>query len=127
MGLRSFWGLRVVIMSFKQVIVVRQDLNLPKGKLASQVAHASVEGVLHSKRDVLQVWREHGMKKVVLKVKGEKELLELRKKALAMKLVAKLIHDAGRTVVAPNMLTCLGIGPDEEKKIDKLTGKLKMV
>ena len=38
-------------MSLKQVILVRQDLKLPKGKLASQCSHASVESVLRSDKD----------------------------------------------------------------------------
>ena len=38
-----------------------------------------------------------------------------------------LIKDAGHTVVEPGTITCLGAGPDLEDKIDKITGKLKMV
>jgi len=114
-------------MSYKQVIVVRQDLNLPKGKLASQVAHASVEGVINSKRGVLQVWREHGMKKVVLKVADAAELERYRVLAGKEKLVTALIRDAGLTVVPPGTVTCLGIGPVDEKKVDRITGMLKIV
>ena len=43
------------------------------------------------------------------------------------KLKTALIKDAGHTVVEPGTITCLGIGPDKEYKIDKITGKLKMV
>ena len=38
-----------------------------------------------------------------------------------------LITDAGRTCIAPGTKTCVGIGPDDEDKIDSLTGNLKMV
>ena len=41
--------------------------------------------------------------------------------------VTAVIEDAGKTVVAPGTVTCLGIGPHEEKEIEKITGKLKMV
>lgn len=111
----------------KQVILVRQDLKLPKGKLAAQVAHASVEAALNSPKDRLSVWRGTGGKKVVLKVKDERELLQFQRLAGQNKLVSALITDAGHTVVEPGTITCLGIGPDEESKIDLLTAKLKML
>jgi len=66
-------------------------------------------------------------KKVVLKVKDLRELLKYRQKAENLGLVTALIEDAGKTVVAPGTITCLGIGPDKEEKIDKVSGKLKMV
>ena len=37
-----------------------------------------------------------------------------------------LIQDAGHTVLEPGTVTCLGIGPDEDKKIDRITGSLKI-
>ena len=112
-------------MEYKQVIVVRQDLKLPKGKMAAQAAHASVGALLKSHRDDIKKWQEQGMKKVVLKVKDEKELLDYKKKAEDAGLVVSLIEDAGHTVVKPGTITCFGIGPAPEQKIDKITGNLK--
>ena len=63
------------MLNFKQVILIRQDLKLPKGKLAAQAAHASVEAVLKSDSKLVSTWRKQGMAKIVLKVKDEKELL----------------------------------------------------
>ena len=111
----------------KQVILVRQDLKLPKGKLAVQCAHASLEAALESSKDNLNKWRRQGSKKVVLKVKDEDELLSFYKQAVEAKLKAILIRDAGRTVLKPGTTTAVSIGPDDEEKIDKITGKLKMV
>jgi PTH2 family peptidyl-tRNA hydrolase len=111
----------------KQVILVRQDLKLPKGKLAAQVSHASLEAALKSSREKLGKWRGEGAKKVVLKVKDEIELLQFQRLAGEKKLVVALIADAGRTVLEPGTTTCLAIGPDEEDKIDAVTGKLKMM
>jgi PTH2 family peptidyl-tRNA hydrolase len=108
----------------KQVILVRQDLRLPKGKLAAQVAHASLEAALKSDKQIS--WRSEGAKKVVLKVKDEKELLNFKKIAEGQRLVTALITDAGHTVLEPGTITCLGIGPDEDEKIDQVTGNLKM-
>ena len=110
----------------KQVILVREDLKLPKGKLAVQVAHASVEAVLNSSKVKVAAWRG-SQKKVVLKVKDKKELFFFQKLAKDLGLVASVITDAGKTVVAPGTVTCLGIGPDKDSLIDSLTGKLKMV
>lgn len=111
----------------KQVILVRQDLQLPKGKLAVQVAHASVECVLKSKKSLVEEWHYDGMKKSVLKVADLKELKEYLSRARAAKLVTALITDAGLTTVEPGTTTCLGIGPDDDEKIDKVTGELKLI
>ncbi len=113
-------------MEYKQVILVRADLKLPKGKMAAQAAHASVEAAFNSDKANVAEWRAQGQKKVVLKVKDEKELLEFVNLAKDEGLKTALITDAGRTVIAPGTKTCLGIGPDEEEKIDSVTGKLKM-
>jgi len=114
-------------MAYKQVILVREDLKLPKGKMSAQVAHASLEAVLKSDKKVIAKWRGEGGKKVVLKVKDEKELLKFKEMAEDAGLKCALITDAGHTVVEPGTKTCLGIGPDDEKKIDLITGKLKIM
>lgn len=114
-------------MVYKQVILVRQDLKLPKGKLAVQAAHAAVEGVFKSSSLKVKPWRAEGMKKVVLKVKDKDELFNYQQFAKVEKLVTAVITDAGRTVVEPGTTTCMAIGPDKEDKIDKVTSKLRMV
>jgi PTH2 family peptidyl-tRNA hydrolase len=114
-------------MSLKQVILVRTDLKLPKGKLAAQAAHASVEAVLNSDNKIVQEWRSEGMKKSVLKVTDDKELKSFFIKAKEENLKVALINDAGRTFLKPGTTTCLGIGPDEEEKIDSVTGSLKLL
>jgi len=114
-------------MSYKQVILVRQDLKLPKGKLSVQVSHASVNALLKSHKDDITKWQKQGMKKIVLKVKDKKELLDYRVKAENRGLVTALVEDAGKTVLKPGTVTCLGIGPDKEEKIDKITGNLKCI
>jgi PTH2 family peptidyl-tRNA hydrolase len=112
---------------YKQVILVRQDLKLTKGKMAAQASHASVEALLKSHKDDVTAWRAQGMKKTVLKVADEKELLEFKRKAEDAWLVTALITDAGHTHLAPGTTTCLGIGPDKADKIDKVTGHLKLM
>ncbi|MEW5896769.1 MAG: peptidyl-tRNA hydrolase Pth2 [Nanoarchaeota archaeon] len=114
-------------MAYKQVILVRTDLKLPKGKLAAQCAHASVDAVLKSSSDAIKSWKKEGMAKIVVKVKDEKELLKYFQQAKDDGLTAALITDAGRTVVAPGTKTCAALGPDKEEKVDKITGKLPLL
>lgn len=114
-------------MTLKQVILAREDLKLTKGKLAVQVAHASVECTLKSSKSKVEQWCEEGMKKVVLKVKDLQELHKFTQIANNSGLITALISDAGLTQVEAGTTTCLGIGPDDEEKIDRVTGKLKLV
>ncbi len=117
-------------MELKQVILIRQDLKLPKGKAAAQAAHASVESALltlKKDKELVKRWRAQGMKKVVLKVKDEKELLKYLQSAKDNNLITSLITDAGRTIVEPGTKTALGIGPDFEEEIDKVTGSLTIL
>ena len=111
----------------KQVILVRADLQLPKGKMSAQVAHAAVDCVLQSDKEKVKEWRKSGMPKIVLKVKDLKELKELNKFAKDAGLVTALITDAGRTTVESGTITCLGIGPDSDEKIDKIVRDLKLM
>ena len=114
-------------MATKQVIVVRKDLKMRRGKECAQAAHASVEAVLRSDKRLVDAWRHEGMKKIVLKVADEKELLKLNQQAKDASLTTAIITDAGLTVVAPGTKTCCAIGPDLAKKIDAITSNLKVM
>jgi len=112
---------------YKQVILVRMDLQLPKGKLAVQVAHACVEAVLRSDKDIVKHWRDEGMKKVVLKIANLDELYKYEQEAKKLGLKTAIITDAGLTTVEPGTTTCIALGPDSEVKIDKITSQLKIL
>ena len=117
-------------MDMKLVVLVRQDLKLPKGKLAAQVAHAAVEATLNtlkSNKAKVSAWRKEGQKKIVLKVPDEKALLKHLQEAKDSGLKTALITDAGKTCIAPGTRTCLGIGPDSKEDIDAITGELPMM
>ena len=65
----------------KQVIVVRTDLDMGKGKIAAQVGHACVLGAEHVRKSHPE-WFEKwwgGQEKVVVKVSGLKELQEIKR------------------------------------------------
>jgi len=114
-------------MMFKQVIVVRKDLKLGVGKIASQAAHASLGSLNLADKYVAKEWEKMGAKKVVLKVSSEKELNNMYKKVKSKKIPCFLVRDAGLTQLKPGTATCLGIGPAEEKKIDEITKSLKLL
>ncbi len=114
-------------MALKQVILVRKDLKLPKGKMAAQVAHAALDAALKAEKSIMQDWLQSGAGKIVLSVENEKELVKFFQMAKDSSLPASLITDAGHTVVEPGTKTCVGIGPAQEKRIDALTGELKLI
>jgi peptidyl-tRNA hydrolase, PTH2 family len=114
-------------MEYKQAILIRDDLKLPKGKMASQAAHAAVEAVLRSSDAMVSAWRSQGSKKVVLKVSTLEELYRFVRFAQTEKLVASVITDAGRTVIEPGTVTCAALGPADEVSIDKVVGNLKLM
>ena len=114
----------------KLVVVVRTDLGLTKGKLAVQVAHASVNCAMQAyrrRRGAYDEWYREGQKKIVAKVGTMRELLELKSMAEAKDLITSLITDAGLTQLPPGTTTCLGIGPAPSREIDPLTGHLGLV
>jgi PTH2 family peptidyl-tRNA hydrolase len=112
---------------FKQVIVVRQDLKLDKGKLAVQVAHASLDAYKKSSLATREAWESEGSKKVVVRAESLKALLDIQKKARSLGLACSLIRDAGKTQLKPGTVTCLGIGPDTEERLDMVTGDLNIL
>jgi PTH2 family peptidyl-tRNA hydrolase len=119
------------VTEIKQVIVVRSDLKMGKGKAAAQVAHAALDAAEEGRRrhpGWYESWREQGQAKVVLKTDGgEAALDDLLKKARAMGLPVSLIQDRGLTQLEPGTTTCLGIGPGPADMVDKVTGKLKLL
>jgi peptidyl-tRNA hydrolase, PTH2 family len=112
---------------FKQVIIVRNDLKLPKGKLSAQVAHASVETVLKTDKDIVSKWRLNGQMKIVLKVESLNDLIKYFNQAKDNNIPCCLITDAGKTVIAPGTKTCVGIGPYNEEAIDNIVKDLKLL
>lgn len=114
-------------MKYKQCIIARDDLKLSKGKLAVQVAHAAVSAYELADKEVREAWKKEGQKKVVLKVEKLQDLFELKETAEKHGLPAILIKDAGLTLLPPDTITVLGIGPAEAEKLDKITGHLKLL
>jgi PTH2 family peptidyl-tRNA hydrolase len=126
----------------KQVIVIRRDLRMRRGKEIAQGAHASTAwlrqrvlagmtpsgAVEHAQlSEVERAWLEQSNRKVTVKVGSEQELMAVYAGALRAGLVAHLITDGGLTEFGgvPTR-TCLGIGPDYDERIDPVTGDLEL-
>jgi len=125
----------------KQVLIWRHDLKVRKGKLAAQIAHASLAVVLNEMRKDDKTfefkvekdshwdkWLNGRFTKICVYCNSEKELLEIYQKAKEAKIPSVLITDAGLTEfngVPTN--TCVGIGPYWSEEIDKITGHLPIL
>jgi len=125
----------------KQVIVMRKDLNMRKGKMVAQGAHASMAAILNyggkddkgvhisfSSKSAINDWINGRFTKVCVSVDSEKELMEIYQAAVKAKLICALITDAGVTEFngVPTK-TCCAIGPEWSDEIDKITGHLKLL
>lgn len=137
--------------SAKQMIVVRRDLKMRKGKIAAQAGHACVTAVLMALeredrlRDAmtegdwirlrptgkpetpLSRWFADGTAKVCVYVDSEEELLELDRRAKEMGFISALIRDAGHTEFhdVPTY-TCLALEPLYPEDVEPLTGELPL-
>jgi PTH2 family peptidyl-tRNA hydrolase len=117
----------MVSSDYKMVIIVRDDLKLPKGKMAAQVAHAAVEASLRANKEDLKAWHLQGQKKVVVKVDSLDALFVCVQAAKDADLTTAVITDAGHTVVEPGTITCAAVGPNAEDAVDRVTGKLSLM
>ncbi len=122
----------------KQVIVIRKDLKMRRGKEIAQGSHASMAFITRRLRPHYSFWEfeltkaetewlNSSFAKVTVRVNSEEELLEVEKKAKEAELECHLITDSGRTEFdgVPTK-TCLAIGPDYCDKIDEVTGHLEL-
>lgn len=111
----------------KQVIVIRKDLNMRKGKMVAQGSHASLVAYLNANHLIQKEWMGLGQTKVCVGVDSEQELLDIYQAAGDLYLPVSIIRDAGHTELEPNTLTAVGIGPGPKDLIDQVTGKLKLL
>jgi len=130
--------------AIKQVIVMRKDLNMRKGKMVAQGSHASMAFITRRFIDIAddygtathalalsaieKRWLEESFVKICVSVDSEDELLAIQNAATEAGIVCHLITDNGLTEfdgVPTN--TCLALGPDLSTRIDPLTSHLKLL
>lgn len=130
----------------KQVIIIRKDLNMRKGKIVAQACHASMEAFLHffnkknqndkilytaniEKNSILDKWLNGIYTKICLYVNSEKELVSIYETIKSnTNIPCCLIEDCGLTEFHEvKTKTCVGIGPYWSDEIDKYTHSLKLL
>lgn len=115
---------------FKQVLVVRVDLRMGRGKTAVQCAHAAVsaaEEARNRQNDWWSSWIEEGQMTIAVKVPDLDRMLELERIGRSKRIPVHLIIDKGLTQVPPGTATCLGLGPAPIEILDPLTGDLPLL
>jgi len=110
----------------KQAIVARADLGMGEGKLAAQVAHASLQAFEDADRSTQDEWKGGGQKKIVLRADSESQLFELAERAEVEGLPHALVRDAGHTQLEPGTATALAVGPGAADRVDAVTGDLSL-
>ena len=119
----------------KMVIVMRTDLNMRKGKMVAQGAHAAMAfltrricGDGFTLEPVEWEWLENSFAKVCVGVGSANELYEIIGAAGAAGVTAHEITDNGTTEFGGvPTLTCCALGPDRVEILDAITGKLKLL
>ena len=137
----------------KQVIVIRRDLNMRKGKIGAMCGHASMAFVSKQIRDsnygkdgwyamidstthcinvaisdIQLKWMKESFAKIVVYVNSEQELLDLIAKGKEAGIVVHEIIDNGATEFhGVPTLTCAAFGPDKSDKLDLVTGGLPLL
>ena len=127
------------VPNIKQVIVMRHDLKMRRGKQIAQGAHASMAFLTRRLQNSpsismpdfspnAQAWIKGAFAKVCVRCNSDEELLAIHDKAIESGLEVHLITDSGRTEFhGQPTRTCLAIGPDESSKIDQVTGHLELL
>jgi PTH2 family peptidyl-tRNA hydrolase len=125
----------------KQVIVMRKDLGMRKGKMIAQGAHASLKVLLDAgARDpggttftialdpALAAWLGGRFTKVCVSVDSEAALDAVVARARAAGVPCALIVDAGHTEFhgVPTK-TCCAVGPAWADTVDAITGELPLL
>ncbi|ELY43342.1 peptidyl-tRNA hydrolase Pth2 [Natronorubrum sulfidifaciens] len=110
----------------KQAIVARTDIGMGQGKLAAQVAHASLSAYEKADSQLQSQWKSGGQKKVVLKGESERQLHELAAIADSNGIPHAIVRDAGHTQLEPGTVTTLAVGPAADGRVDSVTGNLSL-
>jgi PTH2 family peptidyl-tRNA hydrolase len=136
----------------KQVIVIRKDLNMRKGKIAAQAAHAAMKVLLDRMKvteyakestiwegcmvwhmtvfesEPMHMWLKGQFTKIVVYVENEQEMFDLKEEAEEAGLLTSMITDVGKTEFGGERTnTCIAIGPAWHSELEPITGDLPLL
>ena len=120
-------------MQYKQIILIRQDVDMRCGKKCVQVSHASMMGAdLCDNSILVENWKKEGMRKIVLKVRDLIHLNSLTKLTDESGIPHAVVIDLGLTQIEPNTITCVGYIPVNEdsekgKALNQITKELTLL
>jgi len=140
------------MMDLKQVIIIRKDLNMRKGKMIAQGSHAS-EGAIFQymvpnyldpgpgptrtftitlpEGDIgeeMYGWMTGMFKKIVVSTDTLGELIAIYQQAKTIGLPCSIIEDKGLTEFGGEItITACAIGPCKAERIDPITKHLKLL
>ncbi|KAJ2657014.1 hypothetical protein IWW48_004728 [Coemansia sp. RSA 1200] len=113
----------------KLVLVVRNDLALPKGTVAQLCAQVTLECFAQARQlapRVLREWERTGQAKVTLKCLDREEISKLQHEADSAGLVAASAADTAGNNSSSSEPAVLGIGPGPINIINTVSGGLKL-
>jgi PTH2 family peptidyl-tRNA hydrolase len=119
----------------KQVIVIRKDLKMRRGKEIAQAAHSSMAFLTKNRdqydsinpTDIQIKWMNDSFRKICLQVDSLEELHQISLNAELHNIECHIVTDSGFTEFhGVPTITCLALGPDYADKIDQITGNLKL-
>ncbi len=128
-----------MVNNTKQVIVIRKDLKMRKGKMVAQGCHASMKvffdlgsvtrGILHiNLNEAMEEWVNGIFTKICVSVNSEAELLEIYDEAKIEGLPCSLIQDVGLTEFGGiPTFTAVAVGPAKNEDVDKITKGLPLL
>ena len=120
-------------IKYKQFVIVPKKPRMSKGKIASQVAHATFMALEKQRKQGtkcvtdkdgkktigalrIKAWKENGMCVIVLECESQIELMNFAKYCEQWKIPGHLYVDEGVTEIPPGTVTCFATGVVPEEK-----------
>jgi peptidyl-tRNA hydrolase, PTH2 family len=119
--------------TYKQIIIIRKDLNMRKGKMCAQASHAAMGFISRQYPSEVEYslvemkWFESGTAKIVCQVENLEELQKIVEQAKNAKIKTYVVTDSGLTEFGGTLtVTAAALGPDTSQKLDPITQHLKL-
>lgn len=137
---------------YRELIIVRKDLDMSKGKMAAQVSHAAMaflnntimkslmpaesnyQGQISINKGIYEEWMQASYTKTIMEAKNKNQLLKAKRIAEELGLEENkdffFIYDNCLTELTPEengkCLTCMGFRPLDEEMASKISKKFQL-